>query len=123
MLRDNVGESRLLRLGRVPIPVDVHVARATFALGAVHGRYAGPLDQAYEAVRQAWFAGAKGLSAHGRSMIALDVDEPLWHLSRLGCKNRDKATGQCPVAGRCEAKALCVRGRVIVDAKHVEIDT
>lgn len=123
MLRDNVGESRLIGLERVPIPVDVHVARATFALGVVRGRYAGPLGQAYEAVREAWFAGVQGLTVHGRPMVALDVDEPLWNLSRSGCTNRDKTTGQCPVIDTCEAKTLCVLGKVVVDGSRVELDT
>jgi hypothetical protein len=123
MLRDNVGESRLVGLDRVPIPVDVHVARATFALGVVRGQYSGPLEQAYEAVRKAWFAAVKGLAVHGRPMIALDVDEPLWHLSRSGCTSRDKLTGECPVIGRCEMKGLCVPGRVVVDSKHVGVNT
>jgi hypothetical protein len=123
MLRDNVGESRLVGLERVPIPVDVHVARATFALGVVRGRYSGPLDEAYEMVREAWFAGVQGLEAHGRPMVALDVDEALWNLSRLGCTNRDKTTGNCPVIARCEAKSLCVLGKIVVNSDHVEFDT
>ena len=44
MLRDNVHMKELLDLDLVPIPVDIHVARATLALGIVHGQYEGKLE-------------------------------------------------------------------------------
>jgi hypothetical protein len=41
MLRDNVGISYLKNLEKVPIPVDIHVARATLALGIIRGQIKG----------------------------------------------------------------------------------
>lgn len=98
MLRDNVGVDRLQRLEEVPIPVDVHVARATLAVGVVRGSYAGNLAGLFGAVRDAWFQSVAGLRAGQRAMVALDMDEPLWHLSRYGCMYRDRRTGQCPLS-------------------------
>lgn len=43
MLRDNAGLTQIRNLDKVPIPVDIHVARATLALGVVHGQYKGSL--------------------------------------------------------------------------------
>ena len=37
MLRDNIGMTQLRSLEKVPIPVDIHVARATLATGVVRG--------------------------------------------------------------------------------------
>lgn len=77
MLRDNVG-LEIKNLDMVPIPVDVHVARATFATGIVRGEYDGPTAGAYEVVRAAWRDSVQGLTAGEREMIALDLDEALW---------------------------------------------
>ena len=57
-------------------------------------------------------------------MIALDIDEPLWHLSKYGCsKNRDKDSGNCSVFEKCEAKNYCVKGIIRIEKNFVEIYT
>lgn len=127
MLRDNVGLSRLCNLDKVPIPVDVHVARATFATGVVRGTTQASLRKAFECVRTAWFGSVNGLStidASGavRPMVALDVDEPLWHLSKYGCSARDTKTGHCANFARCDVKAYCVQGRVKMDGRTVGLE-
>ena len=85
MLRDNVGTLKLRDLGKVPIPVDRHVARATLTTGMVKGQFEGGLDELFKSIRKAWFESVKDLNVKDRPMIALDVDEPLWHLSKYGC--------------------------------------
>jgi len=56
-------------------------------------------------------------------MIALDVDEPLWHLSKYGCTNRDKITGFCPAYSKCEARDLCIKGKIKIENGVVELET
>ena len=112
MLRDNVGVSQLTGLDGVPVPVDIHVARATLCLGVVRGHFAGSLASLFEPIRQAWFASVQGLSIKGRAMIALDVDEPLWHLSKYGCGQRNAEIGMCPFQARCEGGRFCVPGKI-----------
>lgn len=123
MLRDNVGIAGLKYLDKVPIPVDVHVARATLATGVVKGKMAGKFEDLYEDIRKAWFASVQGLRLKNRPMIALDVDEPLWHLSKYGCSARDKDSGSCPVSGMCEARKFCVEGLIRIEKGQVELDT
>lgn len=123
MLRDNVGVSQLKCLDKVPIPVDIHIARATLATGIVKGEFDGRLDELFGHIREAWFESVKGLRVQARDMIALDVDEPLWHLSKFGCTNRDKTTGTCPHYSACEAKAFCTKGVVKIDGSHVVLET
>ncbi len=123
MLRDNVGETRLTGLDRVPIPVDVHVARATFALGVVRGWHQGALAPAFEKIREAWFKAVKNSQVSGRTMIALDLDEALWHLSKYGCTHRDQTTGSCPIRRECEMKAFCAPGRLAVNGNRIDVDT
>jgi hypothetical protein len=124
MLKDNAGISNIRSLDLVPIPVDIHIARATLALGIVHGIYSGNFGNLFESIRKAWFESVRGLQVNDRPMIALDVDEPLWHLSRYGCTFRDKQTGKCPKISSCEARELCVIGKVdIHNSTTIELNT
>ena len=65
----------------------------------------------------------KGLKVRNRPMIALDVDEPLWHLSKYGCMNRNKITGYCSAQARCEARDFCIEGEVRIEKNLVELQT
>jgi len=123
MLRDNVGITQLRNLEKVPIPVDIHVARATLSTGIVRGQFRGRLDEVFEYIRKAWFESVTVVIIKNRPMIALDLDEPLWHLSKYGCSNRDKTTGYCPVFHRCEAREFCIRGKVKIENNFVELET
>jgi hypothetical protein len=123
MLRDNAGIEQLKNLDKVPIPVDIHVARATLATGVIRGKTQGQLHDLFEDVRMVWAESVKGLSAKDRPVIALDVDEPLWHLSKYGCTYRDRKAGVCPVSGQCEARDLCVKGKISIEKSFLDLDT
>lgn len=125
MLRDNVGISQLKNLHLIPIPVDIHIARATLALGVVRGKGIWTIKDLFEEIRKTWFDSVEGLQINSRSMISMDVDEPLWHLSRYGCTKRDKETGDCPVYSSCDAKDYCMKGKINIDVKSnmVELNT
>lgn len=122
MLRDNVGITKLINLQRVPIPVDIHVARATLATGVVRGKFKGGLDELFEYIRKAWFESVKDLTIKKKDIIALDLDEPLWHLSKYGCANRDKINGHCPVYSRCDAKEFCIGGKIKITNGSVDLE-
>jgi hypothetical protein len=123
MLRDNVDISQLRNLEKVPIPVDIHVARATLTTGVVRGSIDIRLDELFEYIRKAWFESVEGLSIKDRPMIALDVDEPLWHLSKYGCTKRNKTTSYCPYYSKCEARDFCIEGIVKIENGVVELET
>ncbi len=59
MLRDNVGITTLVNLDKVPIPVDIHIARASLCTGNICGKFSGRLDLIYEEIRKAWFESVK----------------------------------------------------------------
>ena len=123
MLRDNAMVDQLIKLDQVPIPVDIHVARASLSIGVLQGDYKGKLQELFQDIRDVWYLGTKGLSINNRNMIALDVDEPLWFLSKYGCTHRNKGTGFCPLFDQCEMKEYCVRGTVNITDGFVELDT
>jgi len=124
MLRDNVGITQLKNLEKVPIPVDIHVARATLATGVVKGHFNGRMNELFENIREAWFESVMDLKAKDRPMIALDVDEPLWHLSKYGCTKRDQTYGNCPMFHACTVKEFCIRtGKIAIQNYHVDLET
>ncbi len=123
MLRDNVGITWLKNLDKVPIPVDIHVARATLTTGVVRGSIEIRLNGLSEYVRKAWFESVKGLDINNGRIIALDLDDPLWLLSKYGCSNRDKTTGNCQVYNRCEAREFCIKGKVKIENGVAELET
>lgn len=123
MLRDNVG-IKLSKLEEVPIPVDVHVLRATLCTGVLRGTYTGPVNELFKEVRKIWQVATQGVELpHGsREMIALDVDEPLWHLSRSGCTRRGSGKlGPCP--SNCPARPNCVSGKIVISGTDCEVNT
>jgi hypothetical protein len=123
ILRDNAGIEKLRNLDRVPIPVDIHVARATLTTGVIKGKTQGRLYDLFEDIRTVWAESVEGLNAKDRLMIALDVDEPLWHLSKYGCTYRNKENEVCPVSGQCEARNLCVKGKIAIEKSFLDLDT
>lgn len=123
MMRDNIGERRLKALNTIPIPVDIHIARSSLALGIVNGNYSGQLSVVYEEIRKAWFESVNGLKLAKRDMIALDIDEPLWHLSKKGCTNRDIKTGYCPISEKCPVVNYCVKGKIAISGNNINIAT
>jgi len=116
MLKDTCLVTDIQGLEQCPVPVDVHVARATINIGVITGQFEGRMEALYPSIRNAWFKSVEGLQAVGRPMVALDVDNPLWHLSKYGCTKRtmDRKCGMsriCPVRDLCIGKdAAMVQG-------------
>ena len=123
MLRDNLKYENLSRLEEVPIPVDIHVAKASLCLGLVTGEYSGALVNLFDSVRAVWKESTLGLTHKGRDMIALDVDEPLWTLSRVGCKSRNPVTGKCLAIDSCEVRDYCIPGQIQIEKAKVLLRT
>jgi len=117
MLHDNAGVE-LKSLDRIPIPVDVHVARATFTTGCLIGEYRGTIAKIFPRIDEAWRKAIE-LVRHPRLTYRLQLDEPLWHLSRHGCTFREGSI--CPKRRACPVREFCVKGVADVSAEWVEV--
>lgn len=105
MLHDNCGVE-LERLDRVPLPVDVHTATATLQLACVRAEaYRGRFAPLREAIQRVWRQALEGTEDY-----PLQLDEPLWHLSRAGC--RVTRTWPCEFQRECPVGAWCGASRV-----------
>ncbi|MEM3710061.1 MAG: hypothetical protein QXL46_04045 [Nitrososphaerales archaeon] len=105
MLHDNVG-IELKNLCKIPIPVDTHIARASFTTGCLTGKYSGSISAVRHIIDGVW-KGAVESSNHPRLEYRLQLDEPLWHLSRYGCKYR--TDDFCPKKARYPVNRFCVK--------------
>ncbi len=107
-----------LNVKKLPIPVDVHVARATFTTGCIRGKYSskGISDKIRKLIINLWF---EALS--GSEINPIDMFRPLWLLSKHGCHFRKDSDR--PKLNSCPVKEFCVDGLVEISAKKVNIDT
>lgn len=105
-------------LEKLPIPVDVHIARATFTTGCIRGKYSskGLNETIKRRVVQVWKEGLEGTG-----IAPIEMFRPLWLLSKYGCHYRKN--GQRPKYSLCPARTFCVEGKVVITATRVEIDT
>lgn len=117
MLHDNVG-IKLKNLEKMPIPVDVHIARATFTTGCLKGEYTGSIADVSPKIDEAWKK-IIGKIEHPKLKYALQLDECLWHLSKNGCRFRKDDF--CPKRRECPVGKLCITGLVHVSAKGIEV--
>lgn len=113
MLNDDAGP--IYDLDQIPIPVDRHVANATFALGLVTAdrtpniteleHYLGP-------VQTVWAAG--GVQG---GFYALQLDIALWHLGRLGCSK----AGLCAMSSQCPVFAFCTKENPLAKLEELNV--
>ena len=116
ILRDEAGINfKNCRL--IPMPVDIHVMRATFAIGCLVGEHNGPSEKLKKMIVDAWKKVCE---------CPIDLDEALFNLSRKGCSN--VKNGKCPKSNECELyPGFCVtanpRCKLEVNNDEVHIDT
>ncbi len=98
----------LAHLNEVPLPVDIHTAQATLQTGCIRAsQLEGSMGQLRKAVQQVWKE-ASALAADGT--YPLGLDEPLWLLSRQGC--RKTPTWPCAYREHCPVVAYCQPNRI-----------
>lgn len=103
MLKD-IAELPLKNIEKVPLPIDVHTARATYRV--VYQRNDKPAIEAERTrIAQDWF---RICDSVGDSRIyPLALDEALWLLSREGCTSTD-GRDTCPRMAQCAVVHHCV---------------
>ena len=103
ILKD-VASIRLRNIDKVPLPVDVHIARATHRIIYRNNRRPDVSAERQEMVRK-WFEVCRSLNRP--EIYPLALDEPLWLLSRNGCSGTD-GRDRCVRASECVVAEFCV---------------
>lgn len=111
-------------LHNVAIPIDIHTARATITTGCLSGKFEGSFTKLTEEAKKAWIEACEGTNHY-----PLELDEPLWNLSRLGCSSY-KLGSPCPKRNQCNLSNFCTvnnpeskmilkqNGFTIIDTKY-----
>jgi len=89
------------KLNEIPIPIDIHTARATITTGCVVGDYEGSFNELVDIAKKAWAEACKDTN-----FFPLQLDEPLWNLSRFGC-SKISIGKLCPERSRCKLSKFC----------------
>ncbi len=120
MLKDNLNIN-LKNLDKVPLPVDVHVARSSFRTGALIGEYNGSRNNRISSlINEVWREAIHQLNDEDLT-YTLQLDEPLWHLSKYGCRKRKDLI--CPREGDCPVGKFCVTGDIKINSGHISVST
>lgn len=90
-------------LENVHIPIDVHTARATLTTGCLVGNFEGNFNEFAFAAQHAWDEACKKTDS---KYYPLQLDGPLWNLSRLGCRHRINGS-PCPLRSECKLSSFC----------------
>lgn len=97
----------LINLENVHIPIDVHTARATLTTGCLVGNFDGNFNEFVSEAQHAWEESCKKIES---KYYPLQLDEPLWNLSRLGCSNRFNGD-VCPYRSECRLSDFCTANK------------
>lgn len=111
---------KINNLEDITIPVDVHTARATIFTGCLTGQgIKTNIQNIIFDVDRVWSKASEKLGIN-----KLDLDEPLWTLSKYGCSKSKNMN--CPVFNDCPVKELCEavkrRMKVVQGDKGVVIE-
>jgi hypothetical protein len=114
VLEDRWQGHHLDNLDHVPIPVDTHIAEATVMTGCVRGPFDGPFSELQDAVTEVWFT-----ACQGSHFYALLFNDPLWHLSRRGC--RKTRWFPCEYWNLCPVMEYCTETRSVKENSWISI--
>jgi hypothetical protein len=102
MLKDETN-LELTNLEKIKIPIDIHTARASITTGCLVGNFDGNFEDLATQSQDAWEESCKCM---GLKYYPLQLDGPLWNLSRLGCNNRMNGS-VCPLRRECRLSKYC----------------
>ena len=117
---------KLKNLEPMPIPVDVHVRRATITTGCLVGKFYSTDSELDGDAKGAWSEACEDLRRKKKShQTAFELDEVLFKLSLNGC--RHMSNGKCPKREECKLyPKYCVTAnpKSKIDlGKPIQIDT
>lgn len=122
MLVDEWKGHPIYNINQIGLPVDIHTGAATVMLGGVHGSYQGDFASFRDAVQQVWREASEGTEHY-----PLQVDEPLWHLSRNSCRKMKSMPceyrHECDLAAFCTGTRLMTQGNATRDSFEVQFET
>ncbi len=123
LLKNDVGITELVNLNKIPLLTDIHIVRASIALGLVYGSYSGQISLISQKVRELWEEALTQNGSEGVQITTFSLTEALRSLSRNGCSHKDGKRARCPHFEECPFNRFCVDGLFSLENKGALIDT
>ena len=123
LLKSEAGIEELVNLNKIPLLTDIHIVRASIALGLVYGSYSGQMSLISQKVRELWEEALTQTGSEGASITTFGLTEALRSLSRNGCSHRDGKRARCQHFEECPFNRFCVEGIFALENKGALIDT
>ena len=123
LLIGEAGLHQITNLNKIPLITDIHVIRASIALGLIYGSYSGQIPIISQKVRELWEHAIQETEDGVRGITCFELTESLRNLSKNGCSQRDGKRSVCPQFENCPFQRLCVQGIFSLENKGVLINT
>jgi len=123
LLREEVGLHQITNLNKIPLITDIHVVRASIALGIIYGSYSGQISLISQKAREIWDETIKETLSDEKGMSTLELSDSLRNLSKNGCSRKDGKREICPHFTICPFNMFCVNGIFSIENKGALIDT
>lgn len=123
LLKNDAKIDEIKNLNKIPLLTDIHILRASIALGLVYGSYSGQISLISQKVRELWQEALTQTESDKGGITTFDLTEVLRNLSREGCSHKDGKRTRCQHFEECPFKRFCVEGLFALENKGALIDT
>jgi hypothetical protein len=123
LLKRTAQMDQIWNLNNISVTTDIHVVRASVAVGLLYGTYSGQISHLSQKVRELWEDAFRAIPGGDIGICGPELIDALRNLSRNGCTQKDGKRGICPAYGNCPFSRFCVTGIFSFDAKGAFIDT
>jgi len=123
LLKNDAGIKGLVNLNKIPLITDIHIIRASIALGIIYGSYSGQMSLISQKVRELWEEALIQNGSDIDGITTFSLTELLRNLSKNGCSQRDGKRTKCVHFEECPFNRFCVEGIFSLENKGAFIDT
>ncbi|MCK4667022.1 hypothetical protein KAU33_09745 [Candidatus Dependentiae bacterium] len=116
------GKYQIKNLDKVPMPIGMHIIRATFMSGAMSGETSSIMLDLHKVLSDYWYkVSKKGKDVFNLSPI--EFQSYLWILSKYGCTKGRKEKPTCSLKNKCPCGSYCSTGYFESFGTYVKLDT
>lgn len=116
------GPYEIKNLDQVPMPIGMHIIRATFMSGAISGNTTSIMTDLHTKLSDYWYkVSKKGKTVFNLAPVEFQIY--LWILSKYGCARGRREKPACKLTDECPCSDYCSTGKFEIFGTYVKIDT
>ncbi|MCK4667312.1 hypothetical protein KAU33_11210 [Candidatus Dependentiae bacterium] len=113
---------KLKNLNKLPMPIGMHIIRATFMSGAISGEVSSIMLDLYEILSDYWYE-VSHLEKNEFSLSPIEFQIYLWILSKHGCSKGRRDHLICRLQDECPLGEYCSEGVFKTLGTYIKVDT